>query len=87
MTFSVVHTRPLAFARRLDSVAKSAQWQGKGSILTRNCGLEGQLEASRAILSRKDVFVFILEDFSKGRRQFHVKINPFPCHWALFATV
>ena len=27
----------------------------------------GQLEASRAILSQKDVY-FILEDFSKGRR-------------------
>ena len=34
MTFYVVHPRPLAFARRLDSVAKSAQWQGKGLILT-----------------------------------------------------
>ena len=63
MTFYVVHTQPLALARRLDSVAKSAQRQGKGLIFTSNYGLEGQLEAFRAILSRKDVFVFILEDF------------------------
>ena len=30
--------------------------------------------------------IFMLEDFSKSRRQFHVKINPFPCYCALFAT-